>query len=155
MHVKILNSGNSSFNKYTQKSLYSLDDYANSVFIPMSAKLIRLSKFIESANINKNYFINIKIDIEGLEYKVLNDLLKYSKKKSSKIFIMFENNSNSLLYKKKIGSILSNFEKLGFKFIVLPSSVEDFKKFNENYVNFKNINLNENSELCITNYDIF
>ena len=68
---------------------------------------------------------------------------------------MFENNSNSLLYKKKIGSILSNFEKLGFKFIVLPSSVEDFKKFNENYVNFKNINLNENSELCITNYDIF
>jgi FkbM family methyltransferase len=153
--VKILNSGNSSFVKIKKKTIYSLDEYANSVLIPINAKLIRLSKFLENININKNSYINIKIDIEGFEYKVLNDLLKYNTKKNKKIFIMFENNPNSRPYRNKLIKILFKFEKLGFKFIVLPSNVEDFKNFNEDYTNLKNINLEENSEVCITNYNIF
>ena len=154
--ARILNSGNSSFN--TSKKLdffYSITDYANNVIIPIDANLIQLSKFLKKININKNIFINIKIDVEGFEYKVLNDLINYSYKKKFKLFIMFENNNNSAPYKNQIYKILLKYKKLGFKFIVLPSSIEDFKNFNKNYTYLKNIKLHESSEICITNYEIF
>jgi FkbM family methyltransferase len=156
LSTRILNSGNSSFNISKKiKTFYSLSDYANSVILPSNANLIKLSKFLESININKNFFINIKIDIEGFEYKVLNDLLKYSSIINRKLFIMFENNQNSRPYKNELSKILLKFERLGFKFIILPSSKEDYASLKEDYTSLKDINLDENSEVCITNYTIF
>jgi len=155
-YSKILNSGNSSFKDSNQiKKIYSINDFANNFLIPYNCNLIKLSKFLEQNITDKKIIINIKIDVEGFEYKILNDILNYRHINTCKLFIIFENNQNSKPFRDQLNNILSNYKKFGFKFIVIPSLLENFNNFKKNYRDLNSIDLNENSEICIVNYELF
>jgi len=153
---KFLNSGGTSIeNKNLHKKLYSFQDFISSFNLPEIVKTIELKSFIENELKNENEIINIKIDVEGHETIILENILSYKNLTKNKIFIMYENFNHHISDKNKLLDILKEFEKKNFLFLKIPSQIEDYDKFKHEYTPLDKINLYEDSEICLTNLDIF
>jgi len=145
------NSGGSNLNLYkqTKYDLFHLPIY-------FETQTIKIDKFIKNTVKNFKDVINIKIDIEGLEVKVLQSLLNISNLKELKLFIMFENNHLASTNKIAIKKVLKSFANMNFKFIQLIGKVDEVNNYSsKEYTSVNDIDLNLLSEICILNYDIF
>ncbi|MDB4119054.1 FkbM family methyltransferase [Candidatus Pelagibacter sp.] len=157
MPIKLMSSGNSSLNSNTniENKIYSMYDFGNSFNVSKEINLVKLSNFfLNSIPIEEN-IINIKIDVEGHENNILEDLLTFKDLEKKSFFIIFEYNIHTLENFNNTKITLKKFFEKKFKFIIIPQKKSDMKNFEYKYTNFKDINFKKSSEICITNYNVF
>jgi FkbM family methyltransferase len=157
MPIKLMSSGSSSLNSNTniENKIYSMNDFGNSFNVSKEINLVKLSNFfLNSIPIEEN-IINIKIDVEGHENNILEDLLTFKDLEKKSFFIIFEYNIPTLENLNNTKIILKKFFEKKFKFIIIPQWKSDMKNFEYKYTNFKDINFKKSSEICITNYNVF